>query len=128
MSEDQLDVITASDVEVDYYERLPVVIRSRWRLAERIAIEAGLTVYLVEDDEEPHHSPYKYTLLFQSECKHWSVPVTISSHKRFSTGLQAIYTLLFHFFPGMKSFERIMAEGESSVSVALSDGGPDGGS
>lgn len=104
---------------VDDDEGIPIVISSRWRLADMVARNYGMQAYLVDcgDPEEDPRLP-RWMVCIQSECKHWSVPWIIANPRRFHEGLTAAYTLLEQSFSSGKTL------GELLVSHASENEGP----
>lgn len=105
---------------VDDDDGIPVVIQSRWRLADCVARSYGMQAFLVDcgvPEKDCPSSP-RWMVCVQSECKHWSVPWLISNPRRFHDGLTALYSLLEQVFPSGKTL------GEILVSIGQLEQGP----
>lgn len=121
MQQDNFGVVDDDSVAIDDDE-VPVVIISRYRLAERIAGAYGLSTFLVVDEEKS--SPYdKYTVMVRSDCRYFSVFWVINNPKRFHEGLVALHALLEQNYPSGKTLGELLVQGEHFSSPALSHNG-----
>lgn len=105
---------------VDDDDGIPIVVKSRWRLADSVARAFGMQAYLVDcgDPEKDCPTAPRWMVCVQSDCKQWSVPWLILNPRRFHDGLTALYTLLEQTFPSGKTL------GELLVTVGSLDAGP----
>lgn len=95
---------------VDEDDGIPVVISSRWRLADNVARAYGMQAYLVDcgDPEKEFPTAPRWMVCVQSDCKQWSVPWIIQNPRRFHDGLTALYTLLEQVFPVGKTMGELL--------------------
>jgi hypothetical protein len=95
---------------VDEDDGIPVVVSSRWRLADTVARNYGLQAFLVDcgDPDKEFPTAPRWTIVVQSDCKHWSVPWIIENPRRFHDGLTALYTLLEQMFPSGKTLGELL--------------------
>lgn len=105
---------------IDEDDGIPVVVRSRWRLADCVARAYGMQAYLVDcgDPEKDHPTAPRWMICVQSDCRQWSVPWLVTNPRKFHDGLTALYTLLEQTFPTGKTL------GELLVSFGSLEPGP----
>jgi len=97
-------------VQVDE-DMVPVVIISRYRLAERVVQPYGLDAFLVVDEAETS-SMSRYSIICRTHCNTISVPWVIHNPRRFHDGLVALHKILELNFPLGFTLGELLVQGE----------------
>lgn len=114
MQEGDDGCLAVRDVLLDDDSTVPVVIVSRYRLAERVASRYGCETYLVVDEEQS--SAYnRYQIHVRSPDLTLSVTWVIYNPRSFHKGLTALHEFLEQNYPIGKTLGEILISAESVV-------------